>query len=396
MRIHRVLAEGCAQILQEVLAEGRVLDRVLEGAFRANPRWGKRDRHLVAGTVFEVVRWRRALAFVADDARIPALCAAQWRRDGFEIPDWWTWQGCRPEEMAQREEELSAQPRAIRESVPDWLDARGEAELGEVWEKELVAMNRRAPLFLRVNRLRIGLVEAQAWLAEAGIATRPVAEAPAALQVAEGVTMPKPLLAEGLVEIQDAGSQRIAPLLDLEPGMRVIDACAGAGGKTLHLAALMQSRGEIVAMDVSAAKLSELRRRATRAGTRIIRTESWRADTEKRYAGWADRVLIDAPCSGLGTLRRQPDLKWRLSEPALEKTRRLQRRLLDHYPAALLRPGGKFVYATCSVLPSENGGQLDALIERDGRWRRAASETISVAATGCDGFFACRLEEAVG
>ena len=192
------------------------------------------------------------------------------------------------------------------------------------------------------------------------------------------------------MEIQDPGSQAVAPLLEAEPEMKVIDACAGAGGKTLHLASLMKGRGEIVAMDVSAAKLSELRRRASRAGTRIIRTETWREDTLKRYAGWADRVLIDAPCSGLGTLRRQPDLKWRLSEGALEKIKRLQRRLLDHYPA-LLRPGGKLVYATCSVLPSENTGQLDLLAERDGRFLIEESITVSPAATGWDGFFAARL-----
>ena len=193
-----------------------------------------------------------------------------------------------------------------------------------------------------------------------------------------------------MVEIQDAGSQAIAPLLEVEPGMRVIDACAGAGGKTLHLAALMQGQGEIVAMDVSAAKLSELRRRAAKAGTRIIRTETWREDTLKRYGGWADRVLIDAPCSGLGTLRRQPDLKWRLSEAALEKTRRLQRRLLDHYPG-LLKPGGKLVYATCSVLTSENEQQIETLRERDGRFEIEETRRISPAATGWDGFFAARL-----
>jgi 16S rRNA (cytosine967-C5)-methyltransferase len=152
----------------------------------------------------------------------------------------------------------------------------------------------------------------------------------------------------------------------------------------------MQGRGEIVAMDISTAKLSELRRRASRAGTRIIRTETWREDTLKRYAGWADRVLIDAPCSGLGTLRRQPDLKWRLTAPSLEKTKRLQRRMLDHYPE-LLRPGGKFVYATCSVLPSENGGQLRNLLERDSRRGIEAELTVSPAETGWDGFYAARL-----
>jgi 16S rRNA (cytosine967-C5)-methyltransferase len=382
-----MLAESAAGVLTQVFEQGRVLDRELDGLFRANPKWGKRDRSFVAETAFEVTRWRRAFAFLAGDESIPALCAVQWQRSGFEVPEWWA---SHPDEVAAREAGLADQPRAIRESIPDWLDELGERELGEAWDRELAALNRRAPVFLRVNRLRGEVTRARDWLRSHGIETDLVPGAPDALMLPAGKTLPKPLAAEGIVEIQDAGSQRIAPLLDVEPGMRVIDACAGAGGKTLHLAALMQGRGEIVAMDISTAKLSELRRRASRAGTRIIRTESWREDTLKRYAGWADRVLIDAPCSGLGTLRRQPDLKWRLTAPSLEKTKRLQRRMLDHYPE-LLRPGGKFVYATCSVLPSENGGQLRNLLERDPRRGLEEEVTVSPADTGRDGFYAARL-----
>lgn len=387
-----MLAEGCAGVLREVFDHGCVLDRVIDQTFRANPKWGKRDRGFIAETVFEVVRWRRALAFVAGSDSIESLCAAQWNRQGLHIPEWWEWEGGDLAGMNDREEALGSEPRAIHESIPDWLDARGAGELGEIWDAEIAALNHRAHVFLRVNRLRISVDQAIRWLAENGVIADRVKEAPDALVLPEGKSIPKPLAAEGLVEIQDAGSQMIAPLLDVQPGMRVIDACAGAGGKTLHLAALMQGRGEIVAMDVSAAKLSELRRRAARAGTRIIRTETWREDTLKRYAGWADRVLIDAPCSGLGTLRRQPDLKWRLSEATIEKTRRLQRRLLDHYPG-LLKPGGKFVYATCSVLPSENTGQLDLLAEREGRFKIEESVTVSPSQSGWDGFFAARLAE---
>ncbi|MEK7950435.1 RsmB/NOP family class I SAM-dependent RNA methyltransferase [Luteolibacter soli] len=387
MRIHRMLAESAAGVLAQVFNEGRVLDRELDGLFRANPKWGKRDRGFIAETAFEVTRWRRALGFLAGDESIEALCAVQWVRSGFEVPEWWP---SHPDEISSREAELSGQPRAIRESIPDWLDELGERELGDAWGREVAALNRRAPVFLRVNRLRMEVGEAIAWLGSHGIEASRVEGTHDALVLPAGKTLPKPLAAEGLVEIQDAGSQRIAPLLDLEPGMRVIDACAGAGGKALHLAALLQSKGEIVAMDISTAKLSELRRRASRAGTRIIRTEMWREDTLKRYAGWADRVLIDAPCSGLGTLRRQPDLKWRLTAPSLEKTKRLQRRMLDHYPE-LLRPGGKFVYATCSVLPSENGGQLRNLVERDARRAIEQELTVSPAETGWDGFYAARL-----
>lgn len=375
--------------MQAVFAEGKVLDRALDAAFSANPRWGKRDRAFVAETVFEVVRWRRALAFVVDHDSTGALCAAQWRRMGLEIPAWWTWDGCDVGEMTAREGQLPGQTRAIRESVPDWLDARGEAELGERWDAELTALNRKAGVFLRANRLMGTREGTAAWLAVEGIETRPVDGVPDALEVVSG-RIGKPLLASGRFEIQDASSQRVAPLLDVKPGMRVIDACAGAGGKTLQLAALMENRGEIIALDVAGRKLDQLQHRAERAGVSIVRTEVWSDSSLKQLAGWADAVLIDAPCSGLGTLKRQPDLKWRLTEPSLEKTRRLQRRLLDHYPE-MVNVSGRFVYATCSILPSENEGQVEALLERDPRWKLERQETFSPAATGHDGLFGARL-----
>lgn len=376
-------------VLSAMFDGGAVLDRELERAFAANPRWGKRDRAFVAETVFEIARWRRALAFVAGGESLEALCAAQWRRMNGELPEWWTWDGCGTGEMEAREAALAGQPRAVRESVPDWLDARGEEELGARWDAELSALNRKAPVFLRVNRLMGTLREAAEWLESEGIGVVPVEGFPDALEVVRG-RIGKALLATGRVEIQDAGSQRIAPLLEVEPGMRVIDACAGAGGKTLHLAALMRNQGSILALDVASHKLAELRKRAVRAEAGLIRTEVWGPETLKKHRGSADRVLIDAPCSGLGTLRRQPDLKWRLTDASLEKTRRLQRRLLDHYPE-LLRPGGSFVYATCSVLPSENEGQVAALIERDPRWTVCAEALPESSEGKTDGLYAARL-----
>lgn len=390
MRVHRLLAEACAGILREVFEGGRVLDRALDEAFRANPKWGKRDRGFVAETVFEATRWRRALGFVAAGGSAEALCAAQWTRGGLEVPDWWRWDGCPVADMAAREAELAAQPRAVRESVPDWLDAVGEAELGAAWGDELAALNRRARVFLRVNPLRGTVAEAIAWLAAEGVTVARVEGAPDALELPEGRTLPKALALDGRVEIQDAGSQQIAPLLEAEPGMRVVDTCAGAGGKTLQLAGMMANRGEILALDIVERKLVELKKRVGRAGARNVRIEPWTSDTLRRRSGWADRVLIDAPCSGLGTLRRQPDLKWRITPESLERTRRAQADLLDRC-RHLLKPGGKLVYATCSVLPSENGGQVRAWLERTGARRIELERTVSPAATGWDGFYAARV-----
>lgn len=389
MKLHRVLAEGCVAVLDAVLGDRLVLDHVLDEAFSANPKWGKRDRSFIAETVFEVVRWRRALAHVVNHESLPALCAAQWQRMGIEIPEWWKWQGLPVAEMAAREASLSEQPRAVRESIPDWLDELGVRELGERWDAEIAALNQRAPITLRVNTLMGNLQETAKWLAGEGVETRPVPGVDTALEVTKG-RIGKPLLATGRIEIQDAGSQRITPVLDLKPGLQVIDACAGAGGKTLHAAALMENHGEIIALDVKIRKLEELERRARRASVTIIRSSVLDANTVKELTGWADRVLIDAPCSGLGTLRRQPDLKWRLTEASLEKTRRLQRRLLDQYPA-MVGAEGSFVYATCSILPSENEGQIAQLLEKDSRWEVLESVVISPAGDGSDGLYAARL-----
>ncbi len=395
MRMHRILAEAAAAIAKSVFREHKVLDHELAAAFEANPKWGKRDRAFIAETVFEVARWRRALGFLVESEETTALCAAQWVRMGFEIPDWWTYNGRPAEEIRGREGELADQPRAVRESVPDWLDQLGVTELGEAWDAELAALNRRAPVFLRVNTLRTTLPEALEWLTAAGISASEVPGLPDALALEPGKVLPKAMRLDGRVEIQDAGSQTIAPLVDPQPGERVIDACSGAGGKSLHLAALMGGEGRVFAMDVDARKLAELDRRSKRANARkCISAKEIKDSTPADFAGIADRLLIDAPCSGLGTLKRQPDLKWRLKSAGLERFQTIQKDLLTRY-SAMLRPGGRLVYATCSILPSENRAAVDHLLA-GGEFTLLEERPVSPAAMGWDGFYAAALEKKVG
>ncbi|MGE9270870.1 MAG: RsmB/NOP family class I SAM-dependent RNA methyltransferase [Verrucomicrobiales bacterium] len=393
MRVHRLLAEASAEVLREVFSQGRVLDRVVAQAFRRNPRWGKRDRHFVADTVWDVARWRRGLEFVSDSDEVGAWLTALWRRKGFEIPVWWDWMGASLVEMEQREAELVRQPRAVRESIPNWLDARAAEELGDGWDEVLTSLNRRAPVFVRANTLMVSRDELLASLQADGV------EATAVEELRDGICLSgllsKKWSQDGRLEIQDGGSQCIAPMLRVEPGMKVVDACAGAGGKTLHLAALMKGKGELLALDVDGRKLRQLEERAKRAGLKNLRVAKWSSSTLREFAGWADRLLIDAPCSGLGTLRRQPDLKWRLDEAALAKVTRTQRKLLDHYPA-LLRQGGEFVYATCSVLPSENEKQVENFENRDTCWKLDEELHVSPAKTNFDGFYLARCVPKIG
>jgi 16S rRNA (cytosine967-C5)-methyltransferase len=391
MRIHRPMAEAAATILKAVFREHQVLDHELAAAFEANPKWGKRDRSFIAETVFEVARWRRALAFVADSEEITALCVACWRRMGCEIPDWWSYRGADVGDMAAREEGLEGQTRAVRVSIPDWLDALGESELGAAWEGEIHALNERAPVFLRVNTLRTDVSGAIAWLAEHQVVATVVPGVPHALCLAPGKALPKPLRLDGRVEIQDAGSQLIAPLLDPQPGERVIDACSGAGGKSLHLAALMGDKGRVFAMDVAVKKLEELKRRAKRANASCISPKPITEATAADFENVADRLLIDAPCSGLGTLKRQPDLKWRIKPAQIERVRGIQAELLGSYPQ-MLKPGGRLVYATCSILPSENRAQIERLLD-SGKFTLVSECPVSPAGSGFDGFYAAALQK---
>ncbi len=385
-----MLAEAVAALLHDVFGRGRVLDLALAGLFKSQPRWGKRDRAFVAASAYEIVRWRRALGFLADHDDIRALCAAQWTLSGVDLPGWWRHPGASAAEIRGREADLPGQPRAIRESVPDWLDAHACEQLGQAWDAEIHALNQRAPVVLRVNSGRATRDSVMEWLLAHEIEASIVGGLPHAIALPVGKILPKSLLADGRIEIQDAGSQLIAPALAPQPGDHVIDACAGGGGKSLHLAALMENTGWIDALDIAPGKLRNLGQRARRAGVTIIRTHVIGPDIVAKNQGRADRLLLDVPCSGLGTLRRQPDLKWRLTPERLRQVIRTQRAVLGGYPA-MLKPGGRLVYATCSILPEENDGAIQKLAD-DPSWRMISRSTISPVATGFDGFFFAAFE----
>jgi 16S rRNA (cytosine967-C5)-methyltransferase len=254
----------------------------------------------------------------------------------------------------------------VRFEMPDWLYPRLSAQYGAGLAAEMAALSEPAPLDLRANLLKGTRDEAQAALAAEGWEARPTPFSPWGLRI-EGrrpVTT-GPAFQSGLVEIQDEGSQLIAALTDARPGMRVVDWCAGAGGKTLALAAMMDNRGQIVACDVSASRLEGAVRRLRRAGVNnverhlVVAGDKW----AKRRAGAFDRVLVDAPCTGTGTWRRNPDARHRLTEQDLLELTRKQSSILDT-ARALVRVGGRLVYATCSLLQEENEGQVSEFLIR--------------------------------
>ena len=207
-------------------------------------------------------------------------------------------------------------------------------------------------LIIRVNTLKTTVKELTVFLRKEGIVAEPIDWSPDALRIMEKTNVFKlSSFRAGLFEVQDAASQMVSRILDPQPGMRVVDACAGEGSKTLHLAALMKNKGKIIALDTQEWRLKELRKRATKAGVDTIETRMITSSkVYKRMDGTADRLLLDVPCSGLGTLRRNPDIKWKLSSEDLERLTILQQELLEKY-CMITKPNGRMVYSVCSILP---------------------------------------------
>ncbi|MFN3907980.1 MAG: RsmB/NOP family class I SAM-dependent RNA methyltransferase [Flavobacterium sp.] len=401
MRLHRNLVFATINALNEIFNEGNYADKVVAKYLKTDKRWGSKDRKFVAETIYDIVRWKRLYAEIAE-AKEPFDRDNLWRLlavwavlRGYNLPDWKQLEGTPARKIKGRFDELS-KIRKYRESIPDWMDAVGVAELGEeTWTKEIAAQNEQAQVILRVNTLKISVQELQKKLAAEEIATQTLKYQKDALVLEERANVfMSPLFKEGFFEVQDASSQLVAPFLEVEPGMRVVDACAGAGGKTLHLASLMQNKGQIIAMDLYESKMKQLKLRAKRNGAfnieyRIIDSTK----VIKKLHDKADRVLIDAPCSGLGVLKRNPDSKWKLQEAFIEDIKKTQQEILQNY-SKMVKPGGLVVYATCSVLPSENQLQIKNFLQTEwGKNFTFVEEKILLAhQTGFDGFYMAKLK----
>ncbi len=401
MRLHRNLVFAVIDGLNEIFNEGAYADKVVQKLLKRDKRWGSRDRSFVAETVYEIVRWKRLYAEIAE-VKDPFSRENLWRifavwatLRGITLPDWKQIAPTPTRRIKGRFDELS-KTRKYKESIPDWMDELGEKELGAKWDKEINALNQQAPVVLRANTLKISRDKLRGKLEDENIDTEFIKGYPDALQLVERTNVfSTEAFKGGLFEVQDASSQLVADFLDVQPGQRVVDTCAGAGGKTLHLAALMQNKGQIVAMDIYENKLKELKRRARRAGAHNVepRVIASTKDIKKLYSK-ADRVLIDAPCSGLGVLSRNPDAKWKLQPEFLDKIRTTQSEILENY-SKMVKPGGKLVYATCSILPSENQDQVKKFLSTEigNGFTMIKDKKILSHQSGYDGFYMALLEK---
>ncbi|MGG5578551.1 RsmB/NOP family class I SAM-dependent RNA methyltransferase [Myroides sp. C15-4] len=401
MRLHRNLVFTVIDSILLIFNEGEYADKVVARALKKDKRWGSADRKFVAETIYEIVRWKRLYTEIAE-VKEPYTRDDAWRiftvwavLRGYNLPDWKYFENAPLRRIKGRFDELS-KIRKFKEAIPDWMDELGVKELGEeLWSKEIAAQNQQAQVILRVNTLKTTRKKLHAILMDLDIETIQPEEYPDALILKERANVfLTDAFKEGLFEVQDASSQLVAPFLGIQPGMRVVDTCAGAGGKTLHMASLMENKGQIIAMDIYESKQKQLKIRAKRNGAfnieyRIIEGTK----TIKKLHEKADRVLIDAPCSGLGVIKRNPDTKWKLQPEFVEEIKKVQQQILQDY-SKIVKIGGNIVYATCSILPSENEKQIEKFLasEQGQGFKFIKDHKVLAHQTGFDGFYMALLE----
>jgi len=402
MRLHRNLVFAVIDALNLIFNKNEYADKVIEKVLKYDKRWGARDRAFIAETTYEIVRYKRLYAEIAEVSepysrpnlfRLFAVWAVM---RGIPLPDWKQLEQTPIRRIKGRFDELS-KTRKIRESYPDWMDAMAEKSLGsKLWNRESKALNQQAEVVLRTNTLKTSRPSLRAALEKEEIHTLELPKHADALKLVERKNVfTSQAFKDGLFEVQDASSQLVAAHLDVKPGQRVVDACAGAGGKTLHLAALMQNKGQLIAMDIYESKLKKLKVRARRNGvhnmeTRIIENSK----VIKKLHHKADRVLLDAPCSGLGVIRRNPDSKWKLQPEFLERIKGVQQEILRDY-SKMVKSGGKMVYATCSILPEENTEQVEHFLNSPSgeNFSLINEQNIYASESGFDGFYMALLEK---
>lgn len=419
LQINTALLAGARNVVHELLSFDYPADAVLSHYFRNNREIGARDRAFIAETAYAVLRRKRTLE------RLCSLSGERITPQRLVLVSLTRIAGYSNRQLSGaldadevkwlenlREQTLEAGTLAEQADLPDWLAERLQQSMSDSEVLELArGMNQPAPLDLRVNPVKASREAVLKQLQAEGIEAEACPFAPLGIRLKKKPSLAKhPLFLDGSFEVQDEGSQLLGHLLQPRRGEMVMDFCAGAGGKTLLLGALMRSSGRLYAFDVSDKRLAKLKPRLARSGLSNVHPGVISSENDakiKRLAGKFDRVLVDAPCSGLGTLRRNPDLKWRQSPTSVAELQQKQAAILAS-ASRLLKPGGRLVYATCSVLPDENAAIVDAFLATHPDFVRLPANAVlaqqSIALDtgadlrllphvhGTDGFYAAVLE----
>jgi 16S rRNA (cytosine967-C5)-methyltransferase len=377
----KALLDACAELVAQVLKFDHPADAIVSRHFREHRALGPRERATLAETAYTVLRKKLRFEHFAGSGSGPR--ERRLAILGFAGPRDFLKSALNDQEKAWLDQCDAVDPSTLserhRHNLPEWLVEPLKAQLGGDFWPLVEALNQPAPLDLRVNALTDKREDVRRELQLAGIPSRPTPFSPWGLRVDGKPALTKlDAFARGAIEVQDEGSQLLALLADARRGQMVVDFCAGAGGKTLALGAAMRSTGRLYAFDVSAHRLDNLKPRLARSKLSNVHPAAIaheRDERVKRLAGKIDRVIVDAPCSGLGTLRRNPDLKWRQSPQALVELTAKQAAILES-AARLLKPGGRIVYATCSLLQAENEDIATAFSAAHPAFRRLSVQEL--------------------
>ncbi len=394
MKLHFHILKKVSEALADIFQNHKYADKVIEKIFKQNRKLGSRDRKFIAETIYEVVRHYRYYETVAESTEPYDLLAVHLLKNNLDTQEF---EDEFPTDVVKIKSNLKKKySQAVTESFPDWLYDLGESEFNTEWPAIVQSLNRQADVYLRTNTLRIQRDQLIKELEKEDIFAETMADHPDAVRLIERKNVfSTNAFKSGYFEVQDAGSQTIATLLNPKPGERVVDACAGAGGKSLHLAALMKNKGKIIAMDIHDWKLNELKKRTARNKVDIVETKLIDSTKViKRLEGSFDKVLLDVPCSGLGVLKRNPDTKWKLSLEEIQRLQVLQKEIISDY-SKMCKPNGQMVYATCSLLKSENEDQVEWFLNTDEgkKWSLKKETRQWPHKDQTDGFYAALLEK---
>lgn len=399
MKLHNNLIEGLFQCLKLILIDKLYAHKAIELTFKKNKSWGSRDRGFIAEFIYSIIRYLRLYDKLIDvnfdysDRNIWKLISAYIYINKLGNSD--------NENIIKFDSRIKSiynkiiSQRIYKESIPDWLDELGVEEIGEEkWGIEIKALNNPAELCIRVNTIKTSKAQLKKDFEKINIPTHEASGYKDGLIVTKRVNLFRTKeFKNGLFEIQDFSSQLVAYSLDLNPKLKIIDTCAGAGGKTLHIASILNNKGNVIATDIYQHKLDELKRRARRNGIHNITTKIIDKKFLKRNKEKFDRVLIDAPCSGFGVMKRNPDSKWKIDKIKFNSILEDQKEILKNH-SKLVKMGGFLIYVTCSIFPSENNFQIEEFLnsEKGKNFNLISEQNISPHKSGFDGFYIAKLE----
>jgi 16S rRNA (cytosine967-C5)-methyltransferase len=398
VHFERQSVEAVVSTLMQIFSQQQYADKVIEHTLAEYAHWDLKRKERYVTDVYNILRFYRKLETALGDIHSRNTQTYAWQLWGAltlltgeeSIPNWPEFTTLSLDDLNSR---LSQASEAQKHSYPDWLWERGEHELADKWPCVANALNQPAKTYLRTNTLKTDIATLQKALAKLNIATHRIDDTQCLEVIKYGPLFKSDVFQNGWFEMQDAGSQKVANLLDVKPGQRIVDACAGAGGKSLHIASLMKNKGYILSMDIHQHKLDTLKKRAKRAGIHTLETRLIKSSkTVKRLKDKFDRVLLDVPCSGTGVFRRNPDAKWHLKSDNIDNLIVLQAEILQRY-SQMCKPGGRLVYATCSVLPSENQQQIDKFLAVNEHFKLLEVHSLLPGYTSeFDGFYIAVLE----